>query len=1535
MVAESQISEAGGMAAFSRKLHESVRKSRQLKTACDSLEKSISAYEKAAAGFLNRRLAEAGTDSELSLQEKVAKKEASQKAATSGWLARIGFSNKEKAAKLEREISFLKNVERDVRDIPASLDIAVSYPHSSVADPMFAKRIFAAKAARKFENFVRENPLPQSAESASLSPETVTAMNHAYVEKKFSLMLDEQLEHCSGMANPAYARKELIAETSGDQAEKVKSDVMEYLASLPPDFDPDHNSSRISLPDELPWGLRSIGAATAYSGSDSYSRYEDFSALASNSKTITDRREAEKALRMALSDEKDPAAKELDDALLYHPYARAERYSAGQHLRKIASEFDPVKWETFEGNENVSEKIGKENISRAKAVLGERVRELLLESHVVDGYQDSLAQQRSMDAALETLGTPEDFGLLFFSKFKTHDFRGLSRFAKKLSAENVSDMESIGLHGVTELVGIIRDPKTDLSVYSSPEREEFEKKMFSVASGYLRICEKEAHPMLLNIVKELRVESVGDKEEFMQDLLLKTTDENVAWVLFKARYPDFKDPNHETQILLQSEGKKRKELLEFLDALKSAGIRGDLHSAPYYFVKEFSPEYIAELLRLVSLFAETEISDIAYAQVAAGLLGEEKDSYLESVLELSRYRSLSVENAKKMADYPAESRAAISSALILFARYGIPDYKEFERAELFASLTPERQQEYTEAISELAKRKLQSNLSVERFFALPQGGATEYIAGLSALQDFGIDANEKNADKIYVLPPDRREAYISILASLKENGVSPKFDFGDRIELLSPDKRQEYVEILGMCAKNGIAVTIENADRFASFPPEKREEYISIIQRIKQSPSQEIKRISEQLLGLIIETDDPAATYEEVESIFIKNNLPLVGKTLRIFELLYPADKIRKSITERSSPVLAGTKSARRLYDIFYKDLLKVNIGSANPSLRNYLSLIREGEPLLSAIERGESLDEMSERKAGSILGKLEMLSGASLLGKKRKGNGSKGSFLGERLSTLRKNMLVPDDQSVSERISEMFLKPLGKASITEVLDEMDAAVFSADSRGRHLFENSKEGRISLAEGDLIKGVDSSYIKLILENGSVAREFLGASAGSDQTPFDTDLSRISGEDASLGFEGAFKNSLAKGYGTLHFILKDRGQFQKTEAKNPGDESEVSPRFDQGKLELFQSGYQSDRHYGIRTGFPATEIDCIIFGGNESIDNVLLEIAKNGYYIPVADETGKIIFSPEDYDRYRKVFAGIPRFGNALYAVRQTGAEYAVLAGEVESMELSREAEEENVRQAYAKIRGLIGGALKKNKIDLNDDFSESLVGAELLDTGSTGRNTNLPGDYDFDLSLRLDSESFKKTQDIRAAIRDSIKLESEEWYSEGDYFQFRAKGVSEIGGVVLEKPIDIDIGFSSKNELAVYGSHDAIRDKLSWVRENLGTETERQVVANILAAKKILKEGNAYKKQENGGFGGIGTENWILAHGGSISEAFRSFRDAATEEGRTISLEDFKEKYHVFDAGINVKTSRRDDFIRKLKEEGYRAMLATIKKNLV
>jgi len=725
------------------------------------------------------------------------------------------------------------------------------------------------------------------------------------------------------------------------------------------------------------------------------------------------------------------------------------------------------------------------------------------------------------------------------------------------------------------------------------------------------------------------------------------------------------------------------------------------------------------------------------------------------------------------------------------------------------------------------------------------------------------------------------------------------------------------------------------ADLFEKFGPEEMANYFDVIERIDHSPSQEIQRLKDQLIAQIIATDDPIESYKQIESVFVHNHLPTVGKVFKVFSILHPPqileDKLRG--TQWLSPYLRGAQNRERMYTI-YRDLMRVHVLSGNLSLREYIATLAQGERILSRVdEAGEDALTEDEKKQLEVFARtVETLHENSQL--EQDSGASENSSLKVRdvLQSLRASLEVAPGKSFSARLSAMFLRPIGIRSFEDVLGQMQGAKQAADERSRDLVRRARGGKLSLAAGDLLKGVEVQFIHQILQNGIVAKEYLGASSDSDATPLDTDVSRVLPKDAEKGFAGAVEASMAKGYGQLLFALRNRGQFQESNEQNrlPYDPRRYE-LFPSSSFQGTQPAVEGSRHYGIRTGLPTTEIDFMIareglIQDPKGLEKVYYEIAQNGFYIPVADETGKIIFTPELYQQYRKTFDGIKRFDGDRLEVSPT-TPTAPHAGEVEDLSSQMRSDRARVEAFFAQISQVLTEVLGEEGINFKHRFEPGLLGAELLNIGSSGRGTNNPGDYDFDLTIKLDDEDIPKVRELAKKVMDRWQPREDKSHSEENrgYYQLRA-----IGAKIGEATLDIDIGFSKKSDLAQYGSHDAVEDKLNWIKENLGEKQYEDVLANIVLTKQILNAGGAYKRVDHGGVGGIGVENWILANKGNMVEAFQSFWDAAHSRGQARSFDEFKQGYKILNAGMNVKRLFHDNYIENMTEAGYEAMLRTI-----
>lgn len=863
--------------------------------------------------------------------------------------------------------------------------------------------------------------------------------------------------------------------------------------------------------------------------------------------------------------------------------------------------------------------------------------------------------------------------------------------------------------------------------------------------------------------------------------------------------------------------------------------------------------------------------------------------------------------------------------------------------------SPEGQKAIREGIISFANSGLvlgENKKHLEQLYGRPVDEVLASEEGLAALEkgfalNFGWRDTAALEKQIVVLKPEMADRLLSIkLGFISRILKEGKYDGGFRLlKTLNPNSASLEIVAASLFRQGNlgdylrrlmdmgidllpykIATTlIKEPEQFVTKNEKKLAAYSAIIQKIAQSPSQEILRIQNELMEQILSTDDPEKSYEVINNIFVQNNLPLVGKVQRVFGALFPAADMERKLIAQSSPVLKQATERRR-QQILFHDLLKVHIASGNRSLKSFLTLLQEGEPLIGKLNN-KTLSAEDEKKLAYIFRKLKTVGDVSLRGQHHEFGPVKGESLEDDYMELRRQLGAKEGQAISERAVEMFARPLGYASIVQILTEMEQGRNAADTRSR---ENANS--LSLQKGDLIKGVNMDYITNILQNGSVAKEFLGASSSSDSTPFDTDVEKINTQTGSDMKQDVASLKHALSFGQLLFVIKNRGQFQHTSANEKAS-------YDPSKYELFHTLLED--HFGIRTGFPCTEVDFMILrdGALEKKEDLFYSLAENGYYIPIVDEAGNLILSPEQYDEYRAVFDGIVRFGSKdmEFVPSDTEAFYP----EVKSMLAEKERDSERLAALRKEVRQLIFLVLEKHGVVLKGEYDDSILGAELSDTGSTGRGTAIDAGGDFDFSLRMDFKDWSKrtmiAQEIAAALGSKMK-EQPIFPSESNSNQFRFFGSDAFS----QKGIDIDIAFVNKSEVEVYASHQAVIDKLENIKTKQGESAYEAVIGNILLAKKWLKEGNAYKKggHGDGGLGGIGVENLVLAYGGNVQSAFKAVAASAYRpNGERKSFQEFKESFKIRDAGVNLRSGKHDNFVNNMHEQGYLNMLKVIEQH--
>ena len=702
-------------------------------------------------------------------------------------------------------------------------------------------------------------------------------------------------------------------------------------------------------------------------------------------------------------------------------------------------------------------------------------------------------------------------------------------------------------------------------------------------------------------------------------------------------------------------------------------------------------------------------------------------------------------------------------------------------------------------------------------------------------------------------------------------------------------------------------------------------EYISeIISRLSLSNSSEMFTFRYELASQLLNSNNPLESLNKIENVFIKNNIPVVGKVYSCFGILHPDFQGFNFESSTISPVLKKSSTTSKKIIVF-SDLIKSSFESNNRSVNDYLKNIEFGSNLYESMKSGQvQFDLLSEMEKHELLIFRNHLS--TLYDNTMKGKSENDTFISSEnilndILELSKR-LSPDgtlDYNLADRVIKMFCGFAGIDTLEQAKRYVEKKVMTADLRNR---EASNSDMI-LTQGVFIKGIgDIKYLGNILQNGSVSKEYLGSCAGSDSTPLDTDVSMITSAEGTI--KEKMSKTAANDYGPIWFVLKNDDRFITTRTNS----ETLDVKRDLSKMEVFYTGVLGQDHYGIRTGFASSEINYIVMENYDS--RVGLEIAMNGFYIPVANKEGKIVFTPKDYDDLRKKMSGLSYFGEQNYSFSNNliTEETKYLAEQIEQSNCEVQLKREKINKVIKKSLEEIGLHLKTN---IDGDLTEGFV--ELIDTGSTGRGTNKPGDGDFDFMMRLDRKVLEnplKLNELKQTILKNIgKENTSEVTGTGD---FRLKNVE----IDNDTNVDIDITFTNKTDKILYSTDMALQDRLSTIQSN-DSEKYKYVVSNILLAKQVLKKAEAYKPNRGdvpqGGLGGVGIENWILQNGGSFIDATKSFVEAS--EGK--SFEEFKTIYQIWDFGDNHLAERRgqyshDNFVvNNMSESGYQKMLQALK----
>ena len=756
---------------------------------------------------------------------------------------------------------------------------------------------------------------------------------------------------------------------------------------------------------------------------------------------------------------------------------------------------------------------------------------------------------------------------------------------------------------------------------------------------------------------------------------------------------------------------------------------------------------------------------------------------------------------------------------------------------------------------------------------------------------------------------------------------------------------------------------------------EDRNKIILILERLSKSNSGELRKIKNQMAFVILQNSQE---YEKslaiIEQIYLTKNIPEFGKRFLVFKELHP-NFLGENINMRlmipneafsNIPSLKSMTFQERKHTI-YSDLLMCALESNNRELKSYLDTIEKGNLLYEQVLNGElrikELDKTDLKiqiltQYASILNSLYNVSS---IGKHEKVLRENNIDLETDLKELDK--LFKSDENIHLNLPDRIIKKFGYwAGLTSLEQAKDLMNFVRDNTHKRNVELAQTGKFTLKKGDYIKGIErTEFFPSMLQNGIVAKDYLGESSYNDYTPLDTDIEIVLQEGDTIkqtlsttGIAKEFTDQIAysKSLGKILLVFS-KDDFVKTRdaSENIDEEAVEKCKKDKRNKECFYNNNYSMTNfqaYGIRTGIGSTNIRYII--ADRYVDKLGLEIALNGFYIPIIDEDGKLLYTPKMYEQIREKMQGLSFYGETTFELDETAknAETEKIKNIIDANKINADNKKAKIIESFKRVTEKMGLRLSEER-DLN--LTQNII--EFIDTGSTGRGTNEPGDGDFDFMVRMDRTLSDSPEEFKYLLRHELnRLSTPEKSDETNRGDFRYKGITIEG---LDKKIDLDLTFTDRTSEISYSTEESINDRLKTIREN-SEEDYKYVIANILLAKKFLKSVGVYKKQNaanpingekdtRGGLGAIGIENWILQNGGSFEKASREFLEKAgilTEEGiikenaRPIEFEKFKKIYTIWDFGENWTSIKEnfyahDNFINNMSADGYEKMTKALR----
>ncbi len=686
--------------------------------------------------------------------------------------------------------------------------------------------------------------------------------------------------------------------------------------------------------------------------------------------------------------------------------------------------------------------------------------------------------------------------------------------------------------------------------------------------------------------------------------------------------------------------------------------------------------------------------------------------------------------------------------------------------------------------------------------------------------------------------------------------------------------------------------------------------------RFSTSNSLELHTFGPSTFDRIMDSPDPLKAQDEIENIFLKNNLPFFIKQFEIFKLLDPELSTVAHHMSVISPQLRTAFSSQEdnqlnkeaCFNIIYNDLLRIAVKSGSKNFKDFLNEIEIGSNLMMRVMENKTnynLTVKEEKNLDKFLTDLEGLYSYTEVGKKDRELISNKNTINKVIYFY--EALKPEENlALKDKVVRLFAHSAGYNSFDELKKDLYETTKVAHNRNVEFSKKiNSSGKYTLKKGDFIRGVGSlPTLSGSLTYGNFSNEYttmFNEMFFSDSTPLDTDFRSVEQDNLKpLTFAET-------GFGPIYVVIK--GDNPNLNVTRDEDDIVTDLEYEPQKIEMFNT--LSRNHFGARTGFALTDIECIV--SDESISGIGFEIAKSGYYIPVCDSRGKLIFTIDQYNELRDKMSGLKYYSSNSYNFSDN-----LYSDTVYNIVQCLDENIRDTKDKADKLMGVISKTLNDKGLEVKDkmDGDLSFETVEVLSTGSTSRYANLLGDGDFDYIVKLD-RSIISNPEALATLRNAFL---------DNFGNHNCVGDPDIKRLEVEidgKKMSVDISFEQKTDKMNYSTEMCLEDRYDTIEKQAQKEEmineyskDKYVRANVILAKMVLKNDkenlakfgleidsdvSAYGK--NADFlSGVAVENWILQNGGSFYDACKSFLKTYDESS---NFNEFKEKYPIWDFGEN------------------------------